>query len=66
MGYLGCQISIQILGKLGGRNRLFLRVPLGLEWKENPEHRLGVGLTFGAQNFCGASRPVYKYCRVSH
>lgn len=38
--------SLQILGKLGGRNRRFLREPLGLECKENPEHGLRIGLTF--------------------
>lgn len=40
--------SLQILGKLGGRNRRFLREPLGLECKENPEHGLRIGLTFGS------------------
>ncbi|KAK1363493.1 Histone acetyltransferase SAGA, TRRAP/TRA1 component, PI-3 kinase superfamily [Heracleum sosnowskyi] len=40
--------SLQILGKLGGRNRRFLREPLGLECKENPEHGLRICLTFGS------------------
>lgn len=40
--------SLQILGKLGGRNRRFLREPLGLECKENPEHGLRIALTFGS------------------
>lgn len=38
--------SLQLLGKLGGRNRRFLKEPLALECKENPEHGLRVILTF--------------------
>ncbi|KAL8160447.1 hypothetical protein V2J09_001984 [Rumex salicifolius] len=38
--------SLQLLGKLGGRNRRFLKDPLALECKENPEHGIRVILTF--------------------
>ncbi|CAM6100600.1 unnamed protein product [Calypogeia fissa] len=38
--------SLQLLGKLGGRNRRFLKEPLALESKENPEHGLRLILTF--------------------
>ncbi|XP_075498359.1 LOW QUALITY PROTEIN: SAGA complex/NuA4 acetyltransferase complex subunit TRA1-like [Primulina tabacum] len=38
--------SLQLLGKLGGRNRRFLKDPLALECKENPEHGLRLILTF--------------------
>lgn len=38
--------SLQLLGKLGGRNRRFLKEPLALECKENPEHGIRVILTF--------------------
>ncbi|VFQ99863.1 unnamed protein product [Cuscuta campestris] len=38
--------SLQLLGKLGGRNRRFLKEPLALECKEIPEHGLRVILTF--------------------
>ncbi|XP_074572437.1 uncharacterized protein LOC141828947 isoform X1 [Curcuma longa] len=38
--------ALQLLGKLGGRNRRFLREPLALECKENPEHGLRLILTF--------------------
>jgi len=38
--------SLELLGKLGGRNRRFLREPLALESKENPEHGLRLVLTF--------------------
>lgn len=38
--------ALQLLGKLGGRNRRFLKEPLALECKENPEHGLRVILTF--------------------
>ncbi|EPS71616.1 hypothetical protein M569_03143, partial [Genlisea aurea] len=38
--------SLQLLGKLGGRNRRFLKEPLALECKENPEHGLRLILTF--------------------
>lgn len=38
--------SLQLLGKLGGRNRRFLKEPLPLECKENPEHGLRLILTF--------------------
>ncbi|GKV51280.1 hypothetical protein SLEP1_g57947 [Rubroshorea leprosula] len=37
---------LQLLGKLGGRNRRFLKEPLALECKENPEHGLRLILTF--------------------
>ncbi|KAL8143397.1 hypothetical protein V2J09_016429 [Rumex salicifolius] len=38
--------SLQLLGKLGGRNRRFLKDPLALDCKENPEHGIRVILTF--------------------
>lgn len=38
--------ALQLLGKLGGRNRRFLKDPLALECKENPEHGLRLILTF--------------------
>lgn len=38
--------SMQLLGKLGGRNRRFLKEPLALDCKENPEHGLRLILTF--------------------
>lgn len=38
--------ALQLLGKLGGRNRKFLKEPLALECKENPEHGLRLILTF--------------------
>ncbi|KAK2974573.1 hypothetical protein RJ640_016914 [Escallonia rubra] len=38
--------SLQLLGKLGGRNRRFLKEPLALDCKENPEHGLRLILTF--------------------
>ncbi|XP_078446328.1 phosphatidylinositol 3- and 4-kinase family protein with FAT domain-containing protein isoform X2 [Wolffia australiana] len=38
--------SLQLLGKLGGRNRRFLKEPLSLDCKENPEHGLRLILTF--------------------
>ncbi|KAL3525275.1 hypothetical protein ACH5RR_013647 [Cinchona calisaya] len=38
--------SLQLLGKLGGCNRRFLKEPLELECKENPEHGLRLILTF--------------------
>ncbi|KAJ3683868.1 hypothetical protein LUZ60_014095 [Juncus effusus] len=38
--------SLHLLGKLGGRNRRFLKEPLALECKENPEHGLRLILTF--------------------
>ncbi|XP_061345668.1 uncharacterized protein LOC133291419 isoform X3 [Gastrolobium bilobum] len=38
--------ALQLLGKLGGRNRRFLKEPLVLECKENPEHGLRLILTF--------------------
>ncbi|KAI4325437.1 hypothetical protein MLD38_030838 [Melastoma candidum] len=38
--------SLQLLGKLGGRNRRFLKEPLTLDCKENPEHGLRLILTF--------------------
>ncbi|CDY29210.1 BnaA06g25470D [Brassica napus] len=38
--------ALQILGKLGGRNRRFLKEPLTLECKDNPEHGLRLVLTF--------------------
>lgn len=38
--------ALQLLGKLGGRNRRFLKEPLTLECKENPEHGLRSILTF--------------------
>lgn len=44
--YLWGNKSLQLLGKLGGRNRRFLKEPLALECKENPEHGLRLILTF--------------------
>ncbi|KAM1426046.1 hypothetical protein TB2_017954 [Malus domestica] len=38
--------ALQLLGKLGGRNRRFLKEPLALECKGNPEHGLRTILTF--------------------
>ncbi|XP_047310383.1 transformation/transcription domain-associated protein-like [Impatiens glandulifera] len=38
--------SLQLLGKLGGRNIRFLKEPLTLECKEIPEHGLRLILTF--------------------
>ena len=38
--------ALQMLGKLGGRSRGFLREPLELEAKSNPEHGLRLILTF--------------------
>ncbi|XP_043711461.1 transformation/transcription domain-associated protein-like [Telopea speciosissima] len=38
--------ALQLLGKLGGRNRRFLKEPLALECKENPEHGLRLIFTF--------------------
>uniref|UniRef100_A0A7N0UBU8 Non-specific serine/threonine protein kinase n=1 Tax=Kalanchoe fedtschenkoi TaxID=63787 RepID=A0A7N0UBU8_KALFE len=38
--------SLQLLGKLGGRNRRFFKEPLALDCKENPEHGLRLILTF--------------------
>ncbi|CAD7696024.1 unnamed protein product, partial [Ostreobium quekettii] len=42
---LGLKV-LQLLGKLGGRNRRFLKEPLHLECKENPELGLRFILTF--------------------
>uniref|UniRef100_A0A7I4F837 Non-specific serine/threonine protein kinase n=1 Tax=Physcomitrium patens TaxID=3218 RepID=A0A7I4F837_PHYPA len=44
--YLWGGKALQLLGKLGGRNRRFLKEPLSLECKENPEHGLRLILTF--------------------
>lgn len=38
--------ALQLLGKLGGRNRRFVKEPLALECKENPEHGFRLILTF--------------------
>ena len=38
--------ALQLLGKLGGRNRRFLHDPLELTYKSNPEHGLRLILTF--------------------
>ena len=38
--------AMQMLGKLGGRSRCFLRDPLELDAKANPEHGLRLILTF--------------------
>lgn len=38
--------ALQLLGKLGGRNRRFLKEPLTLDCKENSEHGLRFILTF--------------------
>ena len=37
---------VQLLGKLGGRNRRFLKKPTELDYKDNPEHGLRLILTF--------------------
>jgi hypothetical protein len=37
---------MQLLGKLGGRNRRFLKEPIELEYKDNPEHGLRLILKF--------------------
>lgn len=37
---------LQLLGKLGGRNRKFLEDPLQLEWMDNPDHGLRMILSF--------------------
>lgn len=44
--YLWGGKSLQLLGKLGGRNRRFLKEPLVLDCKEIPEHGLRLILTF--------------------
>ncbi|GKD44884.1 transformation/transcription domain-associated protein-like protein isoform X2 [Tanacetum coccineum] len=44
--------SLQLLRKLGSRNRRFLKEPLALECKENPEH----GLCFKFLRVCLSSR----------
>lgn len=41
-----CLQVANLLGKMGGRNRRFLRSPAELEYKENPEHGLRLILTF--------------------
>jgi phosphatidylinositol kinase/protein kinase (PI-3 family) len=41
--------TLQLLGKLGGRNRRFLSKPLPLEFKSNPEYGLRVILSFQPQ-----------------
>ena len=38
--------TLQLLGKLGGRNRRFLQEPTRLDYKPNPEHGLRLILTF--------------------
>eukprot|EP00253_Pinus_taeda_P034578 PITA_34578 len=38
--------ALQLLGKVGGKNRRFLKEPLALEWKEYPEYGLRLILTF--------------------
>ena len=38
--------ALQIVGKLGGRNRRFLKEPLTLECRDNPEYGLRLILTF--------------------
>lgn len=37
---------LQLLGKMGGRNRRFLAEPLQLDWKDNQDHGLRLILTF--------------------
>lgn len=39
-------MSMQLLGKLGGRSRRFLKDPWPLEYRDNPEHGLRLILTF--------------------
>ncbi|GJX91387.1 transformation/transcription domain-associated protein-like protein [Tanacetum coccineum] len=41
--------SLQLLRKLGSHNRRFLKEPLALECKENPEHGLRLILTFESE-----------------
>lgn len=43
----GLQV-VTLLGKLGGRNRRFLKDPVELEYKPNPEHGMRLILTFQA------------------
>ena len=38
--------ALTLLGKLGGRNRRYLKAPIGLDYKVNPEHGLRLILTF--------------------
>ena len=45
----GAHQALQLLGKLGGRNRRFLHDPLELDLKDNPEHGLRLILTFQPQ-----------------
>lgn len=42
----GLSQVLQLLGKLGGRNRRFLKNPLHLDCKDNSEHGLRLILTF--------------------
>ncbi|KAJ3037893.1 hypothetical protein HDV00_001237 [Rhizophlyctis rosea] len=39
-------IAMRILGKLGGRNRKFLKDPIGLDFQENHEFGVELGLVF--------------------
>lgn len=36
----------QLLGKMGGRNRAFVKEPQGVEYRPNPEHSLRMIFTF--------------------
>lgn len=38
--------ALQLLGKLGGRNRRFLKEPTELDFKSNSEHGMRLILTF--------------------
>lgn len=38
--------ALNLLGKLGGRNRRYLKEPIHLDYKDNPEHGLRLILTF--------------------
>nr|GEX18526.1 nucleotide-binding, alpha-beta plait [Tanacetum cinerariifolium] len=54
--------SLQLLRKLGSRNRRFLKEPLALECKENPEHGLRLILTFEFET--SFLETCFKFLRV--
>lgn len=45
-GAKASHMAMQLLGKLGGRSRRFLKDPWPLEYRDNPEHGLRLILTF--------------------
>lgn len=47
--------AMQVLGKLGGRNRRFLKEPVRMDYRDNPEHGLRLILTFPAMGKPGNS-----------